>query len=88
VAAAAPRAVRFGKLSAALQTELGEHQDSVTAQAWLRGAGRGARRAFVAGELCAMEAARAEASRQTWQDAWRRLHRRRHRAWMQAGRTP
>ena len=78
-------AVRFGKLAAAVQTELGEHQDSATAQAWLRTAARSARRAFVAGELCALEAARARASRQSWRRAWKRLDRRRVRLWMTAG---
>jgi CHAD domain-containing protein len=87
--AAAPavgaEAVRFGRLAAAVQTELGEHQDSVTAQVWLRTAARGARRAFVAGELCTLEAARAEASRLVWRRAWKQLDRRRVRAWMAAG---
>src|SRR5205807_500474 len=67
-----PAAARFGKLAAALQTVLGEHQDSITMQAWLRTAGGGSRRrAFAAGELFAMEAARAEAARLAWPDAWR-----------------
>jgi CHAD domain-containing protein len=80
--AAGDPAARFAKLAAAVQTELGEHQDSVTAQAWLRTAARGVRRAFVAGELAAMEAARAEATRQTWRKAWKRLDNRRRRRWM------
>ncbi len=78
-------AARFAKLAAAVQTELGEHQDSVTAQAWLRTAASGVRRAFVAGELCALEAARAEASRRTWRKGWKRLDRTRVRTWMTPG---
>ena len=85
--AAAPavgsEATRFGKLAAGLQEVLGEHQDSVTMQAWLRAAaGGGRRRAFVAGELHAIEAARAESSRARWPEAWRRLKRPSARAWI------
>ncbi|HEY7199948.1 MAG TPA: CYTH and CHAD domain-containing protein [Candidatus Dormibacteraeota bacterium] len=77
-------ASRFGKLAAALQEVLGEHQDSVTLQAWLRAtAGGGRRRAFVAGELHAVEATRAEAARAGWPETWRRLSRPRAREWFQ-----
>ena len=75
-------AAGFGKLAAALQDVLGEHQDSVTAQAWLRSNAGGGRRAFVAGELAAMEAMAADESRHRWPDAWDRLDRRKVRAWM------
>lgn len=84
--AVGPDASRFAKLAAALQTELGEHQDSVTMQAWLRQASRGPRRAFVAGELCGLERVRAEESRRTWHTAWERLDHRKVRAWMMTGR--
>src|SRR5206468_10859672 len=47
-------AARTADAAAALQDVLGDHQDSVTAQQWLREAGKGAR-AFVAGELTALE---------------------------------
>ena len=84
--AAAPvvgaEASRFAKLAAALQDVLGEHQDSVTMQAWLRGAAGARRRAFVAGELCAVEARRAEESRDRWLAAWRELDRARVRSWI------
>src|SRR6202166_2897961 len=56
----------FGRAASKLQTILGEHQDSVTAQAWLRGARISGRRAFVAGELIAMEHAAAEDARSKW----------------------
>ncbi|HEY4027827.1 MAG TPA: CHAD domain-containing protein [Candidatus Dormibacteraeota bacterium] len=75
-------AARFGKLAAAVQTELGEHQDSITMQAWLRGAANGRRRAFVAGELTAMEAVQAQAARDRWPAAWQRLDQRKARAWL------
>ena len=77
-----PDAARFARLAAALQTELGEHQDSITAQAWLRSAARSGRRAFVAGEMYAMEAARTSESRSRWPAAWMRLDRAKARAWM------
>jgi len=80
--AVGPDAARFAKLAAALQTELGEHQDSITAQAWLRNAVASRRRAFVAGELCALEAARAAEARQRWPAAWARLNRAKTRAWL------
>lgn len=75
-------AVKFAKLAAAVQTELGEHQDSITAQAWLRSVVTSRRRAFVAGELWALESARAVEARGRWREAWKRLDRRRARAWM------
>jgi CHAD domain-containing protein len=75
-------AARFAKLAAGLQEVLGEHQDSITMQTWLRGAAGARRRAFVAGELCAIEALRAEAARGRWQAAWHELDRRRARAWI------
>lgn len=75
-------ASRFAKLAAALQDVLGEHQDSVTMQTWLRGAAGARRRAFVAGELCAIEARRAEESRDRWPAAWRDLDRARVRSWI------
>lgn len=83
VAPAAGRdAERFARAAAKLQTVLGDHQDSVVAQDWLRThAGRG-RRAFVAGEMAALELTLAEQSRQAWQAAWRQLDRKRLRRWM------
>ena len=77
-------AARFAKRAAALQTELGEHQDSITAQAWLRSAVTSRRRAFVAGELCALEASRTAEARERWPGAWARLDKPRARAWMTA----
>jgi len=75
-------AARFGKLAAGLQEVLGEHQDSVTMQDWLRGAATARRRAFVAGELCAIEARRAAEARERWPAAWREVDRPRARAWI------
>ncbi|HYM65934.1 MAG TPA: CYTH and CHAD domain-containing protein [Patescibacteria group bacterium] len=72
----------FARAAAKLQTVLGEHQDSVTAQAWLRGARVSGRRAFVAGELIALEHIAAEAARASWPKAWEALDRKAMRAWM------
>src|SRR5437016_1153792 len=60
---------RSAEAAAALQDVLGDHQDSVTAQQWLREAGTGPR-AFVAGELTALERETAAFDRASWHDAW------------------
>jgi CHAD domain-containing protein len=75
-------AASFARASAKLQTILGEHQDSVTAQAWLRSTRISGRRAFVAGELIAMEHMAAEAARAQWPKVWKSLDRKSVRAWM------
>ncbi|HKB32248.1 MAG TPA: CYTH and CHAD domain-containing protein [Candidatus Dormibacteraeota bacterium] len=72
----------FARAAAKLQTILGEHQDSVTAQAWLRGARITGRRAFVAGELIAMEHIAAEDARSKWPKAWKALDTKTFRSWM------
>jgi CHAD domain-containing protein len=79
---AGPAADAFGKAAAKLQTILGEHQDSVTAQAWLRAAKVSGRRAFVAGQLIALEGIAAQASRAGWVEVWKALDRKRLREWM------
>jgi CHAD domain-containing protein len=72
----------FARAAAKVQTVLGEHQDSVTAQAWLRSAKVSGRRAFVAGELIALERIAADKSRRDWPKAWDALDRKRVREWM------
>jgi CHAD domain-containing protein len=72
----------FARAAAKLQTILGEHQDSVTAQAWLRSARISGRRAFVAGELIAMEHVAAEDARAKWPEVWKALDRKSLRDWM------
>jgi CHAD domain-containing protein len=72
----------FARGAAKLQTVLGEHQDSVTAQAWLRAARISGRRAFVAGELIAMEHVAAEEARAKWPKVWKALDRKQLRKWM------
>jgi CHAD domain-containing protein len=72
----------FARMAAKLQTVLGEHQDSVTAQSWLRGSRLGGRRAFVAGELIAMEHVAAGDAASKWPKVWKALDRKRLREWM------
>ena len=79
---AGPHADAFAKAAAKLQTVLGEHQDAVTAQAWLRSTRVTGRKAFVAGELIAMERMAADASRARWPKVWDALARKRLRDWM------
>ena len=75
-------AARFADSAAALQDVLGDHQDSVTAQRWLRVAGQQGQRAFVAGELCAVERDAAANDRAEWPKVWKKLDRKRLRRWM------
>jgi CHAD domain-containing protein len=79
---AGPGAAAFAKAAAKLQTILGEHQDSVTAQAWLRAAKVTGRRAFVAGELIALEGIAANDARAKWRKVWEALDRKKLRDWM------
>ena len=75
-------AAAFARAAAKLQTVLGEHQDSVTAQAWLRGAKLSGRRAFAAGELIAIEHIAAQDARDKWPKAWDALNNKRVRNWL------
>jgi CHAD domain-containing protein len=75
-------ALAFARGVAKLQTILGEHQDSVTAQAWLRSVRVSGRRAFAAGELIAMEHIAAEDARARWPETWKSIDRKRLREWI------
>ena len=75
-------ALSFARAAAKLQTVLGEHQDSITAQAWLRSARVTGRRAFVAGELIALEHIAANESRAKWPKVWKALDSKQLRQWM------
>ncbi|MDQ6927494.1 MAG: CHAD domain-containing protein, partial [Actinomycetota bacterium] len=86
--AAAPvfgkRAKSFGKALAEAQGVLGDHQDAIVAEEWLRHAivRAGAVQAMAAGELIAVQRAEAAAHRQEWPAAWRRLDRKKLRSWL------
>ncbi|MGE5460583.1 MAG: CHAD domain-containing protein [Solirubrobacterales bacterium] len=76
------RAASFAREAAAVQDVLGEHQDAVVAQTWLRAHAAGsARRSFVAGELAMIERQAAAAARDRWRPVWKRLSRKRMRFW-------
>jgi len=85
--AAAPlagdRASAFAGALARLQTVLGDHQDAVVAEAWLRNAIAGAEDAsLAAGELIAMQRAEAAASRKQWRKAWKKASAPKLRSWL------
>jgi len=73
-------AAAFAKAVAGLQGVLGDHQDAVVAEAWLRANSRMA--ALVAGELIAVQRQQAAACRAAWPEAWKRARAKRLRKWM------
>ena len=74
----------FARAIAAVQDVLGEHQDAVVAEHWLRAAAgtAAARESFVAGELTALERDAAARARDEWRDVWRDARRKRLRSWL------
>jgi CHAD domain-containing protein len=78
------RARNVATAAVVLQDVLGEHQDAVVAEEWLRNWVRGSRSvtaAFAAGELAGLERAAAARARSRWRKAWKRLSAARPRAW-------
>jgi CHAD domain-containing protein len=77
-------AEKFADAIADLQGVLGDHQDAVVGEAWLRQAAEGARRdvALVAGELIAAERASAADTRDRWRKVWKAANRKQLRAWL------
>ncbi len=73
----------FARAAADLQTELGEHNDSVVARRWLHGwaAGRPGHAAFAAGVLAAGESASARDVRRRWRKTWKTLGRTQPSTW-------
>jgi CHAD domain-containing protein len=67
-----------------LQSVLGDHQDAVVGEAWLREAAGSARRdvALVAGLLIAAERASAADTRDHWREVWKGANRGQLRAWL------
>jgi CHAD domain-containing protein len=63
------RAVRTAEIAAQLQSVLGDHQDAVVAETWLRraAAGAGADEAFAAGQLVAAASRRRQDATTQWQ---------------------
>jgi len=75
---------RLASALADVQEVLGEHQDAVVAEHWLRDALAAAspRQTFVIGQLAAPERAEANARRAAWSDAWKAASRKRLRSWI------
>jgi CHAD domain-containing protein len=71
---------KFARKVADLQDVLGEHQDAVVAEAWLREHRTTA--PFVAGELVAIERAAARSSRDEWPEVWDAARAKKLRTWM------
>jgi CHAD domain-containing protein len=74
----------FADAVADLQSVLGDHQDAVVGEAWLREAAASARRdlALVGGLLIAAERASAADTRDRWRKVWKAANRKRLRAWL------
>lgn len=77
-------ASRFAKAVAGVQTVLGELQDAVVAEQWLRRAAtRGPNaQALVAGELIAVQREAMATVRRDWPDAWEAASAKKLRAWL------
>ncbi len=76
------KAAQFARALARLQGTLGEHQDSITAQAWLRETANSSEAAFVSGELAAMESTAAARARRRWRKDWKTAARKPLRRWL------
>lgn len=75
---------RFAKAAAGLQSVLGEMQDAVVAEAWLRAAGAKGppSQALVAGQLICLQLQAMDEARRGWPDAWDGLAAKKLRAWL------
>ena len=70
---AGKRTRKLAEAVADLQMVLGDHQDAVVAEAWLREASNdGSDLALVAGELIGVQRAEADAGRKAWTKLWKR----------------
>jgi len=72
----------FAKALARLQTVLGDHQDAVVAEDWLRRAASGATaaEALAAGELITVERAEEVSCREAWPGAWEKVAKKKRRS--------
>jgi CHAD domain-containing protein len=78
------RARAFAKGIADLQDVLGEHQDAVVAEAWLREDASTAtgREVFVAGALASLERLEIDRTRAGWGEVWRAASKKKLRQWL------
>ena len=84
-AAVIPAAGRHASAIAELQSVLGDHQDAVVAEAWLRRAvagGADGPESFTAGLLVTMEREQAARYRRRWRAAWKQASRRKLTSWL------
>jgi CHAD domain-containing protein len=74
----------FAKAIADLQDVLGEHQDAVVAEEWLREVASTAtgREVFVAGQLASLERLEIERTRAEWGDVWQAASKKKLRQWL------
>jgi CHAD domain-containing protein len=74
----------FADAMADIQDVLGDHNDAVVGEAWLREAAASSRRdaAVVAGLLIAAERASAADTRDRWREVWKKSSRKSLRAWL------
>ncbi len=72
----------FAKALARLQTVLGDHQDAVVAEEWLRGAATEATaaEALAAGELITVQRAEEVSCREAWPAAWKKVAKKKRRS--------
>jgi CHAD domain-containing protein len=82
--AVAKQARAFAKALAELQDVLGEHQDAVVAEQWLRevAATANERDVFAAGQLASLERIEIERTRADWGDAWKAASKKKLRQWL------
>jgi CHAD domain-containing protein len=78
------RARAFAKAIADLQDVLGEHQDAVVAEEWLRevASSTTGREVFVAGQLASLERLEIERTRAAWPDVWQAASKKKLRQWL------
>jgi CHAD domain-containing protein len=78
------RARSFAKAIADLQDILGEHQDAVVAEQWLREVASSSigREVFVAGQLASLERLEIERTGAVWGDAWASASKKKLRQWL------
>ena len=82
-----PQARRFAAAVATVQDILGDHQDTVVAEAWLRNTGAALTPACVtAGELITSVRLDRARLRSKWPKAWKRASARKLRRWLRKGR--
>jgi CHAD domain-containing protein len=80
-----PAAERHAKAIADLQSVLGDHQDAVVAEAWLRRAvaeGAGGPESFAAGLLVTIERDKAAEHRRRWRSVWKDASRKKLTSWL------